>query len=126
MIYYFSISADPKTPAYRTAKKRVDIPPGIITAVAIIIPHGHMGLAHFYVKKGLTQIWPRNEGHDYHGDGVTISFPEYLDIRYPPFQLRLYAWNEDTEYPHEFIIALSIIEAAKVRITRAGLPAPGK
>lgn len=81
---------------------------GIITKVQIIIPPGHMALAHLQIKYHEFQLYPLNKG-DYHGNNVIIEFDEYQPVLVAPFELKAHGWNEDETYEHTFSMVFTVL-----------------
>jgi len=94
------------TPKESPHRLSVKVPAGVIRKVWIIIPPGHMGLAHMVIKHGETQVIPWVG--DVHGDNESLVFDETYELPTEDV-LTFEGWNEDSKYPHTFIIRLLIL-----------------
>ena len=99
------ITIPPNTPQDSPVRVQVPVPAGVIRKVWVLIPYGHKALAHLVIKHGETQIVPWTG--DIHGDGEQLVFDETYELKTDD-TLTLEGWNEDTIYPHRFIV-LSLI-----------------
>ena len=100
----FTIPANtPKTSPYRLTVK---VPAGVVKKVWVIIPPGHMGLAHLIIRHGETQVIPYYG--DIHGDNEPLVFDETYELPSEDV-LTFEGWNEDSKYPHTFIVRLLIL-----------------
>lgn len=94
------------TPQTSPARASVKVPAGVIRKVWVLIPYGHKALAHLVIKHGETQIIPW--AGDIHGDGEQLVFDEVYELPTEDY-LTLEGWNEDSTYPHRFIVRLLIL-----------------
>jgi len=106
MLICTDIVIPPSTPKESPARVFVEVPPGIIRKVWVLIPHGHKALAHLVIKHGETQIIPWSG--DIHGDGEQLVFDETYELKSKD-ELVLEGWNDDVQYPHRFIVRLLIL-----------------
>ncbi|MEM4667421.1 MAG: hypothetical protein QW498_08990 [Thermofilum sp.] len=93
--------ADPSS----TSRTVVNLKPGVVTRIIVLIPYGHKALAKLRFLRGATQIIPDTGWIQ--GDGETLEWSEMIDV--PTDE----AWtvevvNEDTVYPHCFYIRIEI------------------
>jgi hypothetical protein len=100
------ISIPPGTPQTSPVRVSVRVPAGVIRKVWVLIPYGHKALAHLVIRHGETQIIPHYG--DIHGDGEQLVFDEVYELPTEDY-LTLEGWNEDTVYPHRFIVRLLIL-----------------
>jgi hypothetical protein len=100
------INVPANTPQTSPVRVQVKVPAGVIRKVWVLIPYGHKALAHLIIRHGETQIIPWYG--DIHGDGEQLVFDEVYEL---PTEdtLVLEGWNEDTKYPHRFIVRLLIL-----------------
>jgi hypothetical protein len=96
----------PNTPKESPARAAVKVPAGVIRKVWVIIPPGHMALAHMVIKHGETQVIPYYG--DIHGDSESLVFDETYELASED-TLTFEGWNEDVKYPHTFIVRLLIL-----------------
>jgi hypothetical protein len=85
---------------------QVRVPAGVIRRVWVVIPPGHMGLAHLIIRHGETQVIPHRG--DIHGDNESLVFDETYELPSEDV-LTFEGWNEDSKYPHTFIVRLLIL-----------------
>ena len=95
-----------QTPREAPEQVKVKVPAGVIRKVWVLIPYGHKALAHLVIKHGETQIIPWSG--DIHGDGEQLVFDEVYELPSEDY-LVLEGWNEDSTYPHRFIVRLLIL-----------------
>jgi hypothetical protein len=100
----FTIPAN--TPKESPVRMQVRVPAGVIRRVWVIIPPGHVGLAHMVIKHGETQVIPW--AGDLHGDNESLVFDETYELPSEDV-LTFEGWNEDSKYPHTFIVRLLIL-----------------
>jgi len=96
----------PSTPRESPIRVAVNVPPGIVRKVWVLIPHGHKALAHLVIRHGETQVIPWSG--DIHGDGEELVFDEVYELKSED-TLILEGWNDDVQYPHRFIVRLLIL-----------------
>jgi len=96
----------PSTPRTSPSRMQVRVPAGVIRRVWVVIPPGHMGLAHLIIRHGETQVIPHSG--DIHGDNESLVFDETYELPSEDI-LTFEGWNEDSKYPHTFIVRLLIL-----------------
>ena len=96
----------PNTPQSSPKRMQVKVPAGVIRKVWVVIPPGHMGLAHLIIRHGETQVIPHSG--DIHGDNESLVFDETYELPSEDV-LTFEGWNEDSKYPHTFIVRLLIL-----------------
>jgi len=102
MLFTFSITAPANTDKTNPVKQRLELYPGYITKISVLIPRNHQCLAHLAIYYGETQIMPWGEDQYIEGDGETITWdPDFL-LPSKPAVLEARAWNEDEYYDHTF------------------------
>ena len=106
MMICSDIVVPPNTSKNNPVRVYVDVPPGVIRKVWILIPHGHKALAHLVIRHGETQVIPWSG--DIHGDGEELVFDETYELKSEDV-LVLEGWNDDVQYPHRFIVRLLIL-----------------
>ena len=109
MHYFFTIAIPANTPKTAPVLLTLPLANAIITRVQIVIPPGAQGLSHLQVAYHSSQLYPLNPGGDYSGDGMNIEFDEYQPIIVSPYELKISAWNLDTAYAHQFLIAITML-----------------
>lgn len=109
MIYRYGISTPASTLEANKQKTILKLERGVIHQIDIDFPPGPVGLCHVHINNALHQVWPTNQGEDFAGDDVHISFREHLEIVHPPFELEVYTWNLDDTNEHTIVIRLGIL-----------------
>lgn len=108
MIYRKSITTAANTAEADKQAATFKICKGIIHQIDIVFPPGCGGKLHLAINHGLHQVWPINPDENFASSGETISFEEYIEVNYEPFELTVYTWNLSTTYSHEVIIRLGV------------------
>jgi len=109
MIYSTDITVPMNTLITGKQRTRLKIVTGIIHQVDIQFPTGVAATTHVQIADGFSQLWPSNPKEDFSGDGYTISFREEHEIKYIPFFLYIYTWNDSTTYNHTITVRLGIL-----------------
>lgn len=107
--FFFSFTIPANTPREQPHTQEIELTPGVIHRVIIIIPPGHAGLAHLQIKQGAHQVYPTNPDGDFHGDGNQIDFRDWYELEGAPYSMRLEGWNTDDTFEHKFLIGLGIL-----------------
>jgi len=110
MIYVFPFTVQKNTTEENQQLKRLKLCYGIIHQLDIVFPAGCVGLVHCHINDALHQIWPTNPDATFHGDGETISGKEFYELAVEPFELQLWAWNEDDTYDHTIVVRFWILK----------------
>jgi len=83
--------------------------PQIVTKVRIYFPPGCAGLVRVALFNGDHQFAPSDPGNWFRGDGGSIEYEEYYDMRKGPNKITIKAWNEDSVYDHEVLVGITIL-----------------
>jgi len=110
MIYVFPFTVQKNTTQQNQQLKRLKLCYGIIHQIDIVFPTGCVGLVHCHIDDALHQIWPTNPDATFHGDGEVISGKEFYELAVEPFELQLWAWNEDDTYDHTIVVRFWILK----------------
>jgi len=110
MIYAFSFTVQKNTTQQNQQLKRLKLCYGIIHQIDIVFPIGCRGLVHCHIDDALHQIWPTNPDSTFSGDGEVISGKEFYELKVEPFELQLWAWNEDDTYDHTIIVRIWMLK----------------
>lgn len=102
------VTAPPSTPRSDMVCRSLTLPRGVITDIYVLIPPGHMGLAHLVIKHGETQIVPWNPDGDICGDDVVYHLRPYYTLRTHE-EIRICAWNDDDTFEHTFYVVINVV-----------------
>jgi len=109
MHYFFEVSVPHSTDEATPHEEILPLTRGVITAVFIYLPRGHVGLAHLQILYHGHQLYPLNPGGSYRGNETTIAFTEYQPITVNPYELKARTWNLDEYYDHSILIGLAVL-----------------
>lgn len=111
MIYTKTVTV-PKNGSVASPKD-TDIPvtKGLIYKVEFFFPPGSSGLLHVWLKDGSFPLWPSEPGESFSGDNMTISFDDKYFIQAPDHRLKLWYYNLDDTYDHEFQVRIGQVLA---------------
>jgi len=104
MLFTFKVTAPANTPQASPAKTSLKLRSGVITKISVLIPPGHVALAHMAIFHGETQIMPWGDGQWLEGEGETVEWTPDYELTSEPAELEGRAWNEDDMYPHSFYV----------------------
>lgn len=79
---------------------------GTVRRVDVGFPTGCHGLAHIQVYHGGWQIVPWTRRQDLAWDGHFLEMPHTYPITDAPRNLKVLAWNEDSDYPHKVFVGI--------------------
>jgi hypothetical protein len=108
MFYEFGITIPANTPASAPVIADLPMTAGKITHVFVQFPAGHLGLTHIFIRDGLFQVWPSNQGADFSTSDETIGWLEEYPLGDPPYDLQAYAWNLDDTYQHTITVRIEL------------------
>ena len=81
---------------------------GVISTIRVGFPPGCAGLAHIVLREKGWQVVPWTLGESLHWDGYVFEFsPRYL-LTAEPFDLTIYAWNDDDSYSHTVFVGAEV------------------
>lgn len=109
MIYTLAVPCPRSTPKAAPVESEIEIHPGVVTKVDVLIPAGCAGLLHVQIVRNLAQVWPPYEDADFTGDGTHWSFPEEYHAIEPPYSFVARVWNDDDTFAHTAYVALSVL-----------------
>jgi len=109
MIYSAEIHTPMNTPAAAPMETIIYVAAGMIYVVKIYFPPGSSGLLHVQVRDAGYQLFPTTIGQSFSGDNLSLSFDETYPKFEPPYELRVYSWNLDTDYDHEMQIHFGFV-----------------
>ena len=89
--------------------QHLQIRPGILHQVSILIPPGHAGLTGVALDIGLHQIAPSTQNSWFHGDEVLFSYAEYIEIGQGMPEIVLRGYNLDDVYNHAFVVGIGVL-----------------
>lgn len=113
MIYEQSLTIPKLTP--RSAPVSIDIPvdPGTVKQVEVFFPPGCAGLAHVVLWYWQRQVWPGNPDGYFTGDGLSLVFPEDIQVGGDPHIFTVRGWNDDDTFDHTPIVRLTVVPASR-------------
>jgi len=82
---------------------------GVIHEINVVFPSGCAGLVYVAIYDGVHPIFPSTEGMHFRGDGETIDFKEFYELKAYPSILWIKAWNEDDTYDHTIMVRIAIL-----------------
>ena len=123
MHFPFTVTVPKSTPKATPYEKILPLTMGIITSVQVIVPPGPLDLTGLVILFHEFQLYPLSRGEYYHGDAVVYPFDDEQEILVSPYQLKARAWNLDTEYDHDFIVAFSMKRPEDVATSTRSLEA---
>lgn len=109
MIYEKRVTVPPNTTETNAIEETIDIHPGIVNKVFVLWPRRTAGLGHCQIYWKAHQLWPTTPGSDFAGNGISMEFPEELEVNERPYEFLVRAWNEDDTYPHTVTVQIGII-----------------
>jgi hypothetical protein len=109
VFYSLAVETAANTAESSKLETRLVMERGVITKVGVFIPAGHAGLCHGQIYRARHQVWPRNWAGNFAGDDIYIVWEESWPLLYPPYELTIKTWNEDTTYAHTLYFHLVII-----------------
>jgi len=110
MVYVFDFTVPKNTTKETQQLKRLKLCYGIIHQIDIVFPSGCCGLVHAHIDDALHQVWPTNPDGTFSGDGAPISGKVFHELAVEPFELQLWAWNEDDSYDHTITVRIWILK----------------
>ena len=118
MDYTKEITIPKNTPESQALKIKLKVPKGVVHKVSISFPYGVAGLARVQIFRASTQVWPTTNGEYYTGNGVTIEFNEYYEVKEEPLYFTIKAWNLDDTYDHTITVRIFMLEEDKINTLR--------
>ena len=109
MDYKATIDVPAGTAASAPETHTLEIAPGVCIGVWMYFPPGCECWAHLRVMWREFQLWPTTPGEWYEGEAMVIEFTEHLVINDYPFELRIEAYNEDSNYSHKLRFRVTIL-----------------
>ena len=109
MVYNFNIEVPQDGSVATSQATRLKLTAGVIHQVEVYFPAGCAGLVHCHINDGLYQVWPSNPDDNMFGDDSLFSFEEDYELDTDPYELTVYAWNEDDTYNHTIRVSLGIL-----------------
>ena len=88
---------------------------GVIYRVWVTFPAGCAGLVKVRISFGGHPFLPVESNAYISGDNYVFEYPVMFEIKEPPEQIKIQAWNEDDIYCHTIDVQFSIIDKAWVQ-----------
>jgi len=102
LIYTKTVTAPANMTAANPASTDIPVTNGLIYKVEFDFPPGSSGLLHIWIKDGSFPLWPSEPGESFSGDNQVIAFDDKYFIQAPDHRLKLWYYNLDDTYDHEF------------------------
>ena len=109
MIYSLAIAVPRNTAKAAPVDTELEVHPGVVTKVDVLIPARCAGLLHVQVIRNLVHVWPQYEDQSFSGDNTHWSFPEEYPVADLPYSFTVRCWNLDDTFQHTAYIALSVL-----------------
>lgn len=90
-------------------KTSLKITNGLVYRVEVSFPPGSAGLMGVAIFDGSYQVWPSTIGEWFTGDGLNIGFEDVYLKQAAPYEFAIYAYNEDTKYPHTVTVRVGMV-----------------
>lgn len=116
MIYVFPFTLPPNTLKANPVRKEVNLVKGRIIKLGVVFPPGCLGLCGIRVIEREHQLFPSNTGEWFTGDDIDKDFEEDYPLLYPPFILKIEAYNEDDTYSHTVTLRILLREEGYVSL----------
>ncbi|RLI49875.1 MAG: hypothetical protein DRP09_20365 [Candidatus Thorarchaeota archaeon] len=110
MVFEFDLTVPANTPETAKISKTLKLTYGIIHQLEVIFPTGCAGLVKCHINDALHQVWPTNPDGVFKGDGNPIIGRVFHEMDKEPFELQLWAWNEDDTYNHTITVRLWLLK----------------
>jgi hypothetical protein len=98
--YHYTFKVNSLTSKDSEAVKVCRLTRGIVKEIALTFPRGLAGLVGVRVFRATRQVVPQNPVEWLVTDGETINAKVDLDLSQEPYELELWAYNEDEVYNH--------------------------
>lgn len=109
MIFQANIDVTKNTSKANALQYKLPIMKGVINQWVVFFPRGSWAMLRFSIQKGSEILFPANRDGYIAGEGNTLTFPEWIYIREPPYVLDIYGHNLASDWNHSFILYVSII-----------------
>ena len=109
MIFEYDLTVPKNTSKLNKVSKNLKLTYGIIHQIDIMFPFGCAGLVKCHINDALHQVFPTNPNGVFKGSGTTITGKVFHEMLFEPFELTLWAWNEDDTYDHTITVRFWIL-----------------
>jgi len=114
MLFTFDVTAPVGSTKTSPASLEMKLKAGVVSKISVLIPDGHMALAHLAIKYGETQIMPWGDNQNLHGNDESVTWEEGFELPSEPASLTAQAWNDDEENPHTFYLRVWVTPKPEV------------
>ena len=97
-----------KTPV----EKELNLTIGVITKIAIKFPPGCHGMVRVRLLHRRFQLIPLSGGEWVTGDGETVPFPEYFELKETPADLNFIGCSPGTGHNHTITVRITVLPKA--------------
>ncbi|MDY6888284.1 MAG: hypothetical protein SVV88_11695, partial [Pseudomonadota bacterium] len=108
MYYTFSLTSLANTTKDTASETILQLGPGVIHHFELVIPPGAGGLSHLQVFDELHQVYPTNEGEDFHGDNIHHVVTDFYEPEGKTARLTAKYWNTDDTFDHELLVMIGV------------------
>jgi hypothetical protein len=98
--YHYTFKVDSKTAKDNEAVKICRLTRGIVRDVSLTFPRGCAGLVGVRIFRSTRQVVPQNPVEWIVTDGETVEAKIDVDLTQEPYELELWAYNEDEVFSH--------------------------
>lgn len=88
---------------------------GVIYRAWVTFPAGCAGLVKLRIYFGGHPFLPVESDAYISGDNFVFEYPIMFEIKEPPEQITIQAWNDDDTYPHAVDVQFSIVDKAWIQ-----------
>lgn len=114
MFYTWNIELAVSRTEATKQKTVLHIERGTIIRCEVSFPSGCCGLVFTHINQVLHQVYPKNPGYQYSGNGETIVSSDEYEIKEEPFQLEFYGWNTDDVYTHTITVRIQLVPKREI------------
>lgn len=110
MYSYTDVVIPPGTLESEPVKQTIKLSKGLIDYIEVAFPYGCCRLAHIQVFYHTVQILPLNHDNDLAYDDYVFKVNMQYPIKTEPYDVEVFAWNDDDTFPHEINIGVNVIQ----------------
>lgn len=109
MIYELRLTVPKNTTKAAPVEGTLKVHPGVATRVRVLWPRRTAQLGHAQILYHGVNIWPPYDDQNITGDGAPVEWNEEYEIRDPPYEFTIRAWNDDDTYAHTLTIGIVVL-----------------
>ena len=110
MGFILKLPIDANTAKADAVSKVVKINAGMLSKIYVIIPDGVAGYAHFRLLINGYQIFPRDPGTWFTGNGISQEFEIFYEVMPGENNVKLEGYNEDDTHQHTIYVDVTVIK----------------